>query len=528
MRDLKLHDISPKGKVFWDTPTPILIEHALARGQGMLAHKGPLVVDTTPYTGRSPRDKFIVREPSTDADIWWGEVNQPFDPEAFDALYGRVTSYLEERDIYVQDLFAGADPKHRLAVRVVTESPWHAHFARNMFILPRRFQSGDVSEAYVPEFTVVHAPHFRADPERDGTRSEVFVILNFAKKIALIGGTHYGGEVKKSIFSVLNYLMPKKNVLSMHCSANLGNGGDSAIFFGLSGTGKTTLSTDPNRPLIGDDEHGWGSEGVFNFEGGCYAKVINLTPQSEPLVYKATMMFESILENVVVSDYNRRPEFSDGSKTENTRSSYPLAHLDNVVPSSMGPHPKNIFFLSADAFGVLPPIARLTPEQAMYYFISGYTAKVAGTERGITEPVATFSACFGSPFLPMHPARYAEMLRERIEKYGPKVWMVNTGWTGGPFGVGERMSLRHTRALLTAALKGDLDGVEYQEDPVFGFAVPTSAPGVPSELLIPRQTWADKDKFDEAAKNLARLFQENFSKYADGASEEVKKAGPRL
>ncbi|WP_456409776.1 phosphoenolpyruvate carboxykinase (ATP) [Oceanithermus sp.] len=528
MRDLRVHDIHPKGQVFWDTPTPVLVEHALAKNQGMLTHKGPLVVDTTPYTGRSPKDKFIVREPGTEGEIWWGEINQPFEPEAFDALYARVAAYLSEHDLYVQDLYAGADPHHRLAVRVITESPWHAHFARNMFILPRRFQVEDEIEPFMPEFTVVHAPNFKAVPERDGTRSEVFVIINFAKKVVLIGGTHYGGEIKKSIFSVLNYLMPKKGILSMHCSANLGQRGDTAIFFGLSGTGKTTLSTDPDRPLIGDDEHGWSDTGVFNFEGGCYAKVIRLTPQSEPLVYKATMMFESILENVVVNPTSRRPEFDDGSKTENTRSSYPLAHLDNVVPGSMGPHPENIFFLSADAFGVLPPIARLTPEQAMYYFISGYTAKVAGTERGITEPVATFSACFGAPFLPLHPARYAEMLRERIQKYGPRVWMVNTGWTGGPYGVGKRMALEHTRALLSAALEGKLDDVPYVEDPIFGFRVPAEAPGVPSELLIPKQTWPNPEEFDATARKLARMFQENFARYEDGAGPEVKAAGPRI
>ena len=528
MRDLRVHGIHPKGQVFWDTPTPVLVEHALARNQGLLAHKGPLVVDTSPYTGRSPRDKFIVREPESEDAVWWGEVNQPFDPEAFDTLYERVAAYLAERDLYVQDLYAGANPRHRLAVRVVTESPWHAHFARNMFILPRRFQQDDEIEPFMPEFTVVHAPDFKADPDRDGTRSEVFVIVHFAKRVVLIGGSHYGGEIKKSIFSVLNRLMPQKGVLSMHCSANLGQSGDSAIFFGLSGTGKTTLSADPERPLIGDDEHGWSDEGVFNFEGGCYAKVIHLTPQSEPLVYKATMMFESILENVVVNPTTRRPEFDDGSKTENTRSSYPLAHLDNVVASGMGPHPENIFFLSADAFGVLPPIARLSPEQAMYYFISGYTAKVAGTERGITEPVATFSACFGAPFLPLHPARYAEMLRDRIRAHGPRVWMVNTGWTGGPYGVGRRMALEHTRALLSSALAGELDDVPYVKDPVFGFQVPTEAPGVPSELLVPRQTWADPAAYDEAARSLARMFQENFARFADGAGEEVRAAGPQV
>jgi phosphoenolpyruvate carboxykinase (ATP) len=441
MQRLESIGIKPQKQVFWNTVSPVLVEHTLARGEGFLAHKGPLVVDTTPYTGRSPRDKFVVREPEVEGEIWWGEVNQPFPPEAFQALYERVAAYLSGRDLYVQDLYAGADPRYRLPVRVVTESPWHALFARNMFILPRRFAEDDEVERFAPGFTVVHAPHFQAEPERDGTRSEVFVGISFARRLVLIVGTKYAGEIKKSIFTVMNYLMPKRGVFPMHASANVGKEGDVALFFGLSGTGKTTLSTDPDRPLIGDDEHGWSQEGVFNFEGGCYAKVIRLSPEFEPLIYKAANQFEAILENVVVNPESRRVEWDDDTKTENTRASYPIAHLENVVDSGRAGHPKAIFFLSADAYGVLPPIARLSPEQAMYYFLSGYTARVAGTERGVTEPKATFSACFGAPFLPMHPGVYARMLGEKIAQHGPRVYLINTGWTGGPYGVGHRFPL---------------------------------------------------------------------------------------
>ncbi len=520
--------ITPRKQVFWNTASPILVEHTLARGEGFLAHKGPLVVDTTPYTGRSPKDKFVVREPEVEEEVWWGEVNQPFAPEAFQALYQRVVAYLSERDLYVQDLYAGADRRYRLGVRVVTESPWHALFARNMFLLPRRFPEDDEAERFQPGFTVVHAPHFQAEPERDGTRSEVFVGISFARRLILIVGTKYAGEIKKSVFTVMNYLMPKRGVFPMHASANVGKEGDVALFFGLSGTGKTTLSTDPDRPLIGDDEHGWSEEGVFNFEGGCYAKVIRLSPEQEPLIYRASNQFEAILENVVVNPESRRVEWDDDSKTENTRSSYPIAHLENVVESGMAGHPRAIFFLSADAYGVLPPIARLSPEQAMYYFLSGYTARVAGTERGVTEPKATFSACFGAPFLPMHPGVYAAMLGEKIRRHGPRVYLVNTGWTGGPYGVGRRFPLPVTRALLKAALTGALDGVAFRVDPVFGFEVPLEAPGVPRELLDPRETWADKGAYDRQAQRLAALFQENFQKYADGVSEAVRRAGPRV
>ncbi len=527
MQELTALGIQPQKRVLVDAATPILVEETLRKGLGVLAHKGPLVVDTTPYTGRSPKDKFIVEEPPFSEEIWWGPVNQPFDPEAYEALRARVTEYLGGQDLYLQHLYAGFDPEHHLGVRVITESPWHALFARNLFILPRVFFSGDVIEPFVPDFTVIHAPFFKAVPERDGTRSEVFVILDFKRREVLIGGTAYAGEVKKAIFSALNYLLPKKGVLSMHCSANVGEKGDTALFFGLSGTGKTTLSADPKRRLIGDDEHGWGERGVFNFEGGSYAKVINLSPEKEPVIWEATNQFETILENVVLNPDNRRVEWADGSKTENTRSAYPLAHVKNREPSGRGGHPKNIFFLSADAFGVLPPIARLTPEEAMFYFLSGYTAKVAGTERGITEPVATFSACFGEPFLPLPPAVYARMLGEKIERHRPAVWLVNTGWTGGPYGVGERISLRYTRAMINAALEGALEDVPYRQDPVFGFKVPTRVPGVPAEVLDPRATWPDPAAYDEAAKKLARMFQENFAKYADLVGPEVRDAGPK-
>ncbi|TBH20472.1 phosphoenolpyruvate carboxykinase (ATP) [Thermus thermamylovorans] len=519
--------IEPKKRVFWDAASPVLVEHTLSRGEGFLAHKGPLVVDTTPYTGRSPRDKFVVREPEVEEEIWWGEVNQPFAPEAFQALLARVAQHLSERDLYVQDLYAGADRRHRLAVRVVTESPWHALFARNMFLLPRRFPLDDEVERFVPGFTVVHAPHFLADPERDGTKSEVFVGISFARRLVLIVGTKYAGEIKKSIFTVMNYLMPKRGVFPMHASANVGQEGDVALFFGLSGTGKTTLSTDPQRPLIGDDEHGWSEEGVFNFEGGCYAKVIRLSEEHEPLIFRASNQFESILENVVVNPESRRVEWDDDTKTENTRASYPIAHLENVVDSGMAGHPRAIFFLSADAYGVLPPIARLSPEQAMYYFLSGYTARVAGTERGVTEPKATFSACFGAPFLPMHPGVYARMLGEKIQRHAPRVYLVNTGWTGGPYGVGRRFPLPLTRALLGAALSGALEGVPYRQDPVFGFEVPLEVPGVPQELLNPRETWADPEAYDRQAQKLAALFQDNFQKYADGVTEAIRQAGPK-
>jgi phosphoenolpyruvate carboxykinase (ATP) len=529
MRSLTAHGITPTQGVHWDLTSPELYEHTLRRGEGELAHRGALVVDTVPYTGRSPKDKYIVREPDTEGEIWWGEVNHPMEPEVYDALYARVCEHLGQRELWVQDMYAGADPKNRLSVRSVTESPWHSLFCRNMFILPRRFDISDEIEPFVPDFTIVHAPTFRAMPGRDRTRSEVFICISFEKKVLLIGGSTYAGEMKKSVFSVMNYLLPKRNVLSMHASASVGRErGDAAVIFGLSGTGKTTLATDPARLMVGDDEIGWGVDGIFNIEGGSYAKTINLSPVDEPLIHEAANKFESILENVVVSPDTRRPIWTDGSKTENTRVSYPLAHLPNAEPSMTGPHPRNIVFLSADAFGILPPIARLTREQAMYYFISGYTAKLAGTERGVTEPSATFSSCFGAPFLPLPPSYYANVLAGKIDEHDCRVWMINTGWTGGPYGVGTRIRIPHTRAMLNAALEDALDDVEYVEDPVFGFSVPTSVPGVPSEVLIPRNTWSDGAAFDRQARSLAAMFVDNFAKYADGVDESVIKSGPSV
>jgi phosphoenolpyruvate carboxykinase (ATP) len=527
MHDLSIHGIEPEADVYWDLTTPVLIEHTLGRGEGILAHKGPIVVDTVPYTGRSPKDKFIVREAATEDEIWWGDVNHPIENDVYEALYDRVTSYLSEQDLYIQDVYAAADPAHRLAVRVITESPWHAHFCRNMFRLPRTYEHDDEIDPFMPDFTIVHAPGFKAIPERDGTRSEVFIIISFEHKVLLIGGTSYLGEMKKSVFSVMNYLLPKSGALSMHASANVGESGDSAVIFGLSGTGKTTLATDPTRDMIGDDEIGWGEDGIFNIEGGSYAKVISLSPEDEPLIYEAANQFETILENVVVNPDSRLVEWDDGTKTENTRCSYPLPHLPNVVMSGVAPHPENIVFLSADAFGVLPPISRLTKEQAMYYFMSGYTAKLAGTERGVTEPAATFSPCFGAPFLPLPPSYYADVLAKKIDKFDPGLWMINTGWTAGPYGHGHRIRIPYTRAMLNAALAGDLNDVEYVEDPIFGLSVPTAIEGVPSELLMPRGTWDNPEAYDAQAKRLAGMFEENFKQYSAGVSKAVINAGPK-
>jgi phosphoenolpyruvate carboxykinase (ATP) len=514
--------------VHWDLTSPELYEHTLRRGQGELAHRGALVVETVPYTGRSPKDKFIVREASTEAEIWWGDVNHPMEPEVYEALYHKVCKHLGRRELFVQDVYAGADPKNRLSVRAITESPWHSLFCRNMFILARKFDGAEEIEPFMPDFTIVHAPYFQADPEHDGTRSEVFICISFDHKVLLIGGTTYAGEMKKSVFSVMNYLLPKRNVLSMHASASVGRERrESAVIFGLSGTGKTTLATDPARLMVGDDEIGWGVDGIFNIEGGSYAKTINLSEEDEPLIYHAANLFETILENVEISPETRRPIWTDASKTENTRCSYPLAHLPNAEPTMTGPHPQNIVFLSADAFGVLPPISRLTREQAMYYFVSGYTAKLAGTERGVTEPSATFSPCFGAPFLPLPPSYYATVLAGKIDEYRCRVWMINTGWTGGPYGVGHRIRIPHTRAMLNAALEGALDDVDYAEDPIFGLSVPTSVPGVPSELLVPRGTWRDPEAFDAQARKLAGMFVDNFATYADGVDESVVKSGPR-
>ena len=500
---------------------PTLIEHALRRSEGVLTDRGAFTAVTAPHTGRSAKDKFLVDEPGIGEQIWW-EKNARIDPAAFERLQEDVRGHLDAREVFVQDLFAGADPAFRLPVRFVTPNAWHALFVRNMFI---RALPAELAQ-FRPGFTVLHAPDLQADPARHGTRSGTFVVISFAKKVVLIGGTRYAGEMKKSIFSALNYLLPAQGVMPMHCSANIGPSGDTAIFFGLSGTGKTTLSADPTRQLIGDDEHGWSDRGVFNFEGGCYAKVIRLRPETEPEIYAATQMFGTVLENVVLDPTTRAVNFDADTITENTRACYPLQSIPNHVPSGAGGHPKNVVFLAADAFGVMPPIARLTAEQAMYHFLSGYTAKVAGTERGVTEPTATFSACFGAPFLPLHPSVYAQMLGERIGKHRVKVWLVNTGWTGGPYGTGSRMKLSLTRAMLRAALSGALDSVKFTRDPVFGFEVPGSVPEVPQQVLSPRGTWADPKAYDAQAKKLAAMFRENFEQYKAQVPDAVAKAGP--
>ena len=523
MQTLDSLGLTPSGQVHWNLVQTVLIDTAVRRGEGQLAEMGPFCAVTSPHTGRSPNDKFVVKEPGSEKDVDWGKVNQPIDGGKFDLLLSDVRAYLNERnDLFVQDLYCGADPSYRLSVRYVSPSAWHMSFVRNMFIRP------DVADlaSFDPNFTVLHAPDFAADPARHGTRTGTFIVLNLAKRMILIGGTKYAGELKKAMFTVMNYYLPKQGVLSMHCSANTGEGGDTALFFGLSGTGKTTLSADPDRFLIGDDEHGWSKDGTFNFEGGCYAKVINLSPEGEPDIYRTTQMFGTVLENVVLDPVTRRVRFEDQSITENTRASYPLHYIKNHVPSGRGDHPKNVVFLTADAFGVLPPIAKLSRDQAMYYFLSGYTAKVAGTERGVIEPQATFSSCFGAVFLVWHATRYAEMLGKLIDQHGSQVWLLNTGWTGGAFGVGKRMKLSHTRAMVSAILSGELLRTPTDTDPVFGLAIPKKVPDVPAEVLNPRNTWPDKSGYDAQAKKLAEMFRKNFEKFGDFATDAVKAAGP--
>jgi len=511
-------------EVHWNLGPAELYEATVRAGTGRLAATGPLVVDTTPYTGRSPKDKFVVREAGVADRIVWGPVNQPFEPSAFDALYDRAVAHLAQRALWVEDLYGGADPRHRLPIRVVTESPWAALFARNMLLRP---PSAEVARAHRPEFSIVHAPSLRAEPARDGTRSEAFILLHFARRLVLIGGTGYAGEIKKSVFTILNYLLPQRGVLPMHCSANVGAAGDVALFFGLSGTGKTTLSADRERPLIGDDEHGWSDEGVFNFEGGCYAKAIRLNALHEPEIYAATHAFGTVLENVVLDEHTRALDLDSDARTENTRSAYPITHLPNIVASGQAGHPRNVVFLTCDAFGVLPPVSYLTADQAMYYFLSGYTAKVAGTERGVKEPQATFSACFGEPFLPLHPTEYARMLGERIRRHEPRVWLINTGWTGGGYGTGSRIAIPHTRAIVHAALSGKIDISKLARDPVFGLGVPSEVPYVPHEVLDPRRTWSDPAAYDAQAARLAGMFRDNFRRYADQATPEILAAAPR-
>ena len=507
---------------YWNMTPAELVEEAIVRGEGRLVDSGALAADTGEFTGRSPKDRFIVKDAITENTVWWGDVNIPFDSQKFDLLYLRVCAYLAGKEIFVRDAYACADPKFRTNIRVVTEQAYHNIFANNLFLRPTKEEVLNFS----PEWIIVNAPGFKADPAIDGTRQHNFAILNFTKKIILIGGTGYTGEIKKGIFGVLNFVLPHdKNVLSMHCSANIGKDGDTAIFFGLSGTGKTTLSADPNRGLIGDDEHGWATDTVFNLEGGCYAKCVDLTKEKEPEIWEA-IKFGALLENIVCYEETSTVDFSNISKTENTRVAYPIHHIANAVEPSIASNPKNIFFLTCDAYGVLPPISKLDAGQAMYHFISGYTAKVAGTEAGVTEPQTTFSACFGKVFLPLHPAKYAEMLGKKMKEHQVNVWLVNTGWTGGAYGTGSRMKLSYTRAMITAALNGALAGVEFEQHPVFGLQMPTTCPNVPSEILNPRNTWSSAADYDQKANELAQKFIKNFEQYAEGVSPEIVAAAP--
>jgi phosphoenolpyruvate carboxykinase (ATP) len=515
-------DLSGASRVWWNLHPPTLYEHAIRRDEGHIAEGGALVVDTGRHTGRSPNDKFIVREPDSAGEVWWGAVNKPFDAARFARLLARMQGFLAGRELWVQDCVAGADTAYSMPIRVVTTSAWQSLFARTMFI-PQTSANDPEGQ---PEFTILSAPEFRADPARDGTRSDVFVIISFAQRLVLIGGTHYAGEIKKAVFTLLNYLLPQRGVLSMHASVNVGAGGDAAVFFGLSGTGKTTLSADPERRLIGDDEHGWSARGVFNVEGGCYAKVIRLSAAAEPEIFATTRRFGTLLENVALDPNTRELDLDDDGRTENTRAVYPLSYIANADLSGTCGHPRTIVMLTADAFGVLPPISRLSPEQAIYHFLSGYTAKVAGTERGVTEPEATFSTCFAAPFLVLPPATYAGMLGDLIRAHDVRVWLVNTGWSGGPPGVGARMPIAHTRAMVRAALAGALDDAPLARDPIFGLQVPQRCPGVPGELLNPRSTWPDAAAYDRQALALAARFRENFAQFADAVPAAVREAGP--
>jgi phosphoenolpyruvate carboxykinase (ATP) len=519
---LENNGISNALRVHWNLTTTQLVEEAVRRNEGLLSADGALVVTTGKHTGRSPNDKFIVQEPTSEKHIDWGKVNKPFAPEAFDRLEARVLAYMQDRELFVQDAAAGA--AQSVPIRVITTTAWHALFARTMFLRP----SLPERAAAVPEFTILHAPSFKADPGRDGTSSETFIIINYGKKTVIIGGTAYAGEIKKSVFSILNFILPLRDILPMHASLNVGHHEDPAVFFGLSGTGKTTLSADPDRILIGDDEHGWSEAGTFNFEGGCYAKCIRLSQEAEPDIWHAVHYYGTVLENVVMDPQTRILDLDSDALTENTRAAYQLDRIRNASLEGTTGHPKTIVMLTADAYGVLPPIARLTAAQAMYHFISGYTAKVAGTERGVTEPQATFSACFGAPFLPMHPTRYADMLGGKIQKHGAQVWLVNTGWTGGPYGVGQRMKIAYTRAMIRAALEGTLGDVKSAPDPVFGVGIPEAVPDVPNDVLQPRNTWHDKKAYDEQAHKLAQRFKQNFEHYATQAAHEVREAGPRI
>lgn len=511
-------------QIFWNLTPAELTEHALLNKEGVLAENGALMCDTGKFTGRSPKDKFVVKDENTEGTVWWGDINFPFTPENFDALEAKMLAFIKDKTLYVRDAYAGEHPDYRLNLRVINTQAWQNLFCYNMFLRPNTEELAN----FIPNFKILCVPEFEANPTIDGTRQSNFTIVNFTKRTILIGGTAYAGEMKKGIFSVLNYILPHEHkVLSMHCSANVGENNDTAIFFGLSGTGKTTLSADASRHLIGDDEHGWAEDGVFNFEGGCYAKVIDLSKEKEPEIWDA-IKFGSILENTRFIPNTRTPDYKNKSVTENTRTSYPIHYINNALEVSRGPIPQNIFFLTADAFGTLPPISKLTAGQAMFHFISGYTAKVAGTEVGVLEPQATFSACFGAAFLPLHPTNYAELLGEKMKKNKVNVWLINTGWTGGAYGVGKRMSLPYTRAMINAALEGKLDNVKYENHPVFGVAMPLEVPNVPSEILNPRNTWSDKGAYDEKANHLAGLFTKNFQKYADFANEEILAGAPKV
>ncbi|ABL01195.1 phosphoenolpyruvate carboxykinase (ATP) [Pelobacter propionicus] len=518
---LEEHGITNANLIYWTPPTSVLYEQIIKRGEGLVSHMGALAVKTGHYTGRAANEKFIVDEPTCHENVAWGKVNKPFDPQKFDELYKRMLAYMDGRNLFVQDCFAGADREHRLPLRIITERAWHSLFARNMFIRA----TPEELEQHEPRFALINLPGFHAIPSIDGTHSEAFIIVNLGRKLILIGGTSYAGEIKKSIFTILNYILPvEKKILSMHCSANVGPKGDSAVFFGLSGTGKTTLSADSSRALIGDDEHGWDDKGLFNFEGGCYAKIIRLCPESEPEIFATTRRFGTILENVAINTRTRRVDLDDDSFTENTRASYPLTHIPNIVPSGIAGHPANIIMLTCDAYGVLPPISHLTKEQAMYHFLSGYTARVAGTEAGVKEPTATFSTCFGGPFMALNPTVYGELLREKISRHNVSCWLVNTGWNGGPYGVGERIRISYSRALINAALDGTLADGSFETDPFFGLAIPTSCPGVPSEMLNPRNTWSDPARYDDTASRLVAMFRSNFTKYQPYVSAEVANA----
>ncbi len=513
-------------KVYWNLTTEALYEEIIFRSEAQISQLGPVIVNTGKHTARAANDKFIVRESTTEKNVWWGEYNRPYATPKFDELYSRLQGFLQGRDLFVQDCYGGADPNYRLPVRVITEYAWHSLFARNMFIKPK---TNEEYRRHVPEFTVLCVPSFKSFPQIDGTPTNTFIVINFEQRLCIIGNTGYGGEIKKSVFTLLNYLLPMQGIMTMHCSANTGKNGDTALFFGLSGTGKTTLSADPHRGLIGDDEHGWSDEGIFNFEDGCYAKVIGLSSTAEPEIYACTRHFGTILENVVYDPVTRIVDLDDDTLTENTRASYPLEFIANAIPEKMGGHPKNIIFLTCDASGVMPPIARLTPDQALYHFISGYTAKVGGTEIGLgEEPEITFSACFGAPFMVLPPAFYADLLKRKIMRYGVDCWLVNTGWVGGPYGVGKRISIRYTRDLLNSALDGELKDVEYYTDPVFGFQVPKHCPGIPDSVLYPSSAWPNEEAYNKRYNSLAARFIDNFKKFADDCPPEVVNSGPKI